>query len=165
MKLENEWFPIPGYEGFYEIARDGRVRSLTRPVLGRWGKPRVISGVELKPLKGRSGYPQFTLTKDNKPKTITLHRLMALTFLPNPEGYPLVRHLNDDPLDNRVENLAWGTASENSFDSYKNGKRPSYGTHCKHGHEFTPENTYVVPGTKYRHCKICAREAQRRKRK
>ena len=50
-----------------------------------------------------------------------LHRLIAEEFVPNPENLPIVRHLNDDPKDNRVENLAWGTQRDNAFDAIENG--------------------------------------------
>lgn len=49
------------------------------------------------------------------------HRLIAECYIPNPNNYPLVRHLNDDESDNRHSNLAWGTPSDNSRDAFNNG--------------------------------------------
>ena len=49
-----------------------------------------------------------------------IHRLVAMAYIPNPNNYPIVRHLNDNPLDNRLANLAWGTQKDNVKDSIKN---------------------------------------------
>lgn len=50
-----------------------------------------------------------------------IHRLMAKAFIPNPHNYPIVRHLDDDPSNNDLENLAWGTQKDNARDSIENG--------------------------------------------
>lgn len=61
-------------------------------------------------------------TNDPKPfRHAQVHRLLAITFIPNPDNHPLVRHLNDESLDNRLENLAWGTYRDNCADARRNG--------------------------------------------
>lgn len=51
-----------------------------------------------------------------------LHRLIAEEFIPNPNNYPIVRHLDDDPKYNVVDNLAWGTQQVNMHDCIENGR-------------------------------------------
>ena len=83
---------------------------------------------KLKMLKHKiigNGYPGVTLTDSHgKARNLTVHRLLATTFISNPENLPVVRHLNDNKLDNRLENLAWGTHQENSGDAIINGVMP-----------------------------------------
>ena len=67
-------------------------------------------------------YPRYQLYTINKTrKDICIHRILAQAFIPNPNNYPVVRHLNDNKNDWRIENLAWGTKSDNERDHYKNG--------------------------------------------
>lgn len=115
---EEIWRPAPNAEGLYEVSNLGRVRSLDRWVHhGKPNKPVFYKGKVLS--SGRyttDGYNLVVLRINKKSKCWTVHRLVATVFLPNPKNLPLVRHLNDDPNDNRAENLAWGTYSENFSD-------------------------------------------------
>lgn len=106
-----EWVPIEGFPDYY-ICREGLVKSCK-------GKEPII----LKPHRGDiQGHLNMRVTdKDGNPKEIYLHRLLAQTFIPNPDKLPLVRHLNDIKDDNRLENLAWGTQLDNQKDSVRNG--------------------------------------------
>ena len=76
-------------------------------------------------------YPRYQLYTINKTrKDIRIHRLLAQAFIPNPNNYPVVRHLNDNKNDWRLENLVWGTTSDNIQDSIKNNRhRYSIKTH------------------------------------
>lgn len=65
-------------------------------------------------------YLMIKLRTNNGPKFFLIHRLIATYFISNPKNKPLVRHLNDDSLDNRRENLAWGTTKENMQDCMRN---------------------------------------------
>ena len=68
-------------------------------------------------------YPRYQLYTINKiRRDIYIHRLLAQAFIPNPNNYPVVRHLNDNKNDWRLENLAWGTTSDNTQDSIKNNR-------------------------------------------
>ena len=72
-------------------------------------------------------YPRYQLYTINKTrKDICIHRILAQAFIPNPNNYPVVRHLNDNKNDWRIENLVWGTTSDNIQDSIKNN-RHGYG--------------------------------------
>lgn len=69
----------------------------------------------------RTGYELVHLRKNNKRKASTIHRLVALAFIPNPENKPCVNHINGIKIDNRIENLEWVTLSENMKHAVKNG--------------------------------------------
>ena len=75
----------------------------------------------LKPHKNNMGYYVVDLCRRGKVKKFLLHRLLAEAFIPNPKNLPIVRHLNDLKRDNRLENLAWGTRSDNEADRKANG--------------------------------------------
>jgi len=71
------------------------------------------TGIERKPSLDTDGYYFITLFKNGKRKLLKLHRLIALTFIPNPNNKPQVDHINRNRGDNRIENLRWVTSSEN----------------------------------------------------
>ena len=108
-----EWKSIPGYEGLYEVSNLGRVRSLDRYIKYSNGQIRLHKGRILNPSKDTNGYLKVLLKCNTKCKTITVHRLVALTFLPNPDNLPCVNHKDEDKTNNRVENLEWCTQQYN----------------------------------------------------
>lgn len=67
------------------------------------------------------GYEKIILTKNNKSTLFSVHRLVAMAFIPNPENKEFVNHINGNKLDNRVQNLEWCTRSENTIHAYKLG--------------------------------------------
>lgn len=105
------WKPINDYEGLYEISSLGCVRRLHKTI-----PPRNLT---LWP--DRNGYLRAALTRDCKTKRFLVHRLVALAFIPNPDGKPEVNHLNGDKSDNRAENLEWATRSENNRHAFATG--------------------------------------------
>lgn len=111
--MTEEWRPVVGYEGQYEVSSIGRVRSLDRKAKIRGGAYRVVKGQALKPQKHSAGYRTVNLGRRNQK---LIHELVAAAFIgPKPEGSE-IRHLNGDPTDNAVNNLAYGTRSENMRD-------------------------------------------------
>ncbi len=143
----SSWRPVVGLEGFYEVSGHGQVRSLPR--MSRCGGPtgylRKVAGGLLNPEpQAQSGRRECILSVDGKKTRKMVYVMVLESFVgPRPAGLGAC-HRNDDPSDDRLENLYWGTQSENMFDMVRNGKHHyAIKTHCKHGHELSPENTRV----------------------
>lgn len=119
--MEN-WKPILGYEGFYEVSDLGRVRSVDRFVNTaiRHSDTAHRRGRVLKQNVKRSGYMAVDLAAHGKTKTIAVHRLVAMAFLPKDEGRPQVNHKNCNKADNRAVNLEWCTPEENRAHAKQN---------------------------------------------
>lgn len=114
--MQEIWESVNGYEGLYEVSNLGRVRSLKRA---------TTSGVVLKQTV-KHGYMHVCLSKEGKPSTKSVHRLVAEAFIANPMDKPVVNHLDGDKTNNAVSNLEWATYSENELHSYMVlGKKPS----------------------------------------
>lgn len=145
-----EWRPVPGFPG-YEVSNLGRVLSR------KYKRPRVMASAP-----NSSGYRHVTLFREGRGKTFKVHGLVAAVFIgPRPDGHE-VRHLDGDRLNNRLENLAYGTHSENMFDRVAHGRHPFVGrTHCSRGHEFEPETTRLRGPGQGRCCVLCRREIQK----
>ena len=150
------WLPIPGYEEMYEVSSLGRVRSLV--TRGKWPAGRLMRGSP-----NSSGRIQVQLTNGHSRKLLQVHRLVLEAFVgPCPPGMEAC-HWDDDPLNNRLDNLRWGSRSENMYDRVRNGRdHNSRKRHCSKGHEFTKENTmyrhYKRSGQTHRRCRICHRQ-------
>lgn len=153
-----EWRAVPGYEGLYEASSDGQLRSLPRATT----TGRVLKQSSGRPKPGVVPYLGVRLHRGDGGKRVRTHVIIAATFLgPRPAGQQ-IRHLNGDHADNRVENLAYGTAVENAADTTAHGRRREV-THCPEGHEYSTENTYRKPSQpNARRCRTCRRaEASR----
>ena len=112
---EEYWLDIPGYEGLYQASNLGNIRSIDRYVVNKHGKSIFKKGKSKEPtLNPSNGYYQIMLYKNNEYKTWKVHRLIALTFIPNEDdSRNVVDHINTIRTDNRVENLRWVTSVEN----------------------------------------------------
>lgn len=105
--------------GRYLLSADGEVYSLvSRGALRK-------SPLRLVPRKCPAGYLAVALWDGSSYQYPRVHRLVATAFVPNPQGKPVVNHLNGNKLDNRADNLEWCTASENAQHAYNTGlKKP-----------------------------------------
>lgn len=147
-----EWRQIPDLSS-YEVSSLGRLRS-HQP---RWLRPRL-----LKPSTANGGYLQQVFNRDGKRVSMLVHRVVAAAFLgPCPEGQE-VRHIDGDPTNNCLDNLAYGTKSENIRDQLRHGTHSEVRkTHCRNGHPYTDANTYRDPNG-HRDCRTCRRATKAR---
>lgn len=104
---------IPEYEGIYQITPTGEIYSL----IANKKKDTEIS---------RNGYERVTFWKNGKSKHFSVHRLVALAFIPNPHNYRMVNHIDGNKLNNNVNNLEWCDASANMKHAYEHNL-----IHCK----------------------------------
>lgn len=102
---------IPGYQGLYGVTQDGRVWSYAR---GEWKKPWVT----------RQGYLRVNLYCHRVTDSQQAHRLVALAWLPNPDGLPMINHKDGDKQHNHVSNLEWCTSSHNNRHAIRTGLNP-----------------------------------------
>ena len=109
-----EWKAIPSWQGLYEAHPEGQIRSVPRNGTRR-------SHHILSQSTDSYGYKVCKLRHGNKVMTAKVHRLIAETFIPNPESKPQVNHLDGDKANNHHTNLAWVTASENIRHAKANG--------------------------------------------
>lgn len=130
--IHNEnWIDIDGYKELYKVSNLGRVLSMTKSVKGNWGKQIVRKEKLLKSNINRGGYAYVVLCKNNTQKTFTIHKLVALAFIPNVENKKQVNHKDCDKQNNNVLNLEWNTAKENMNHAHLMGvmNMPKRGNH------------------------------------
>lgn len=153
MERCEQWRAVPGHEGRYEVSDLGRVRSLRRCI--------VLATARA----SRYGHRSVSLSVAGERRTARVHHLVLEAFVgPRPAGLE-TRHLNGDPSDNRLANLTYGTPSENQRDRVRHGNHfHAVKSHCRRGHRYTDENTYVRPDGRGRSCRECKRENDRRYR-
>jgi len=156
-----EWRSITGLEGSYEVSDRGRVRSLPRVVVGKDGVRYRRRGQMLKPVLQPTGY----YTVGVRQKVRTIHSLVAEAFIgPRPDGLE-VCHNNGHSLDNRAQNLRYGTTSENQVDSVLHGTNyQAAKTHCPQNHPYDDANTMIrshADRRPSRYCRTCHQDRQR----
>lgn len=108
--MDNEvtWNDIPEYEGLYKVSNYGEVYS-------------IHSNKLLKPTLDKDGYARVVLYKNRQRKTFGVHRLVAITYIPNPNNYPCMNHKDENKQNNAADNLEWCTIKYNN----------NYGTHTQ----------------------------------
>lgn len=107
------WRWVVGYEGLYMVSNMGNVMSVPSEQIRRERKYKK-PGIEVRHHDNGKGYRVLSLYKDGVQHQVTVHRLVAQAFIPNPKNLPQVNHKDGDKSNNRVSNLEWVTAKENT---------------------------------------------------
>lgn len=116
----NIFEPVRYKGSSYLVYRDGRVFSeKSNKFISAYRPPSIR-------------YRRFCLLLGRKNVFVSVHRIIAICYIPNPSNYPLVRHLDDNPENNNIENLVWGTDYDNKQDAKRNG-RYNTGNYSKRG--------------------------------
>lgn len=124
---EEEWRPVVGFEGLYEVSSHGRVRSLERRVPHKRNGSQLVRGRILKLQPNNGGYLAVQMWRDNQIHRRLVHTVVAGAFMGSaPEGYE-VNHEDGDKVNNRLSNLKYVTHSENNLHAYANGLNPRSG--------------------------------------
>lgn len=115
--MEEIFKDIEGYEGKYQISNLGNVKAFYKYENKKYKPHSKILKQKIK----KNGYVEIGLSKDNKTKYFTIHRLVAKTFIPNQENKPEVNHIDGNKQNNCVTNLEWVTSRENQKHAFKLG--------------------------------------------
>lgn len=121
--MEEIWYDIPGYEGYYQLSNLLRIRSL---YFYNYGKFHKYKEPKIRKICTSTLYPMIIIGFDilgNK-KTIYIHHLVANMFIPNPNNYPCVLHKDDNKNNYAIDNLEWGTQKKNNHDAFYRGRIP-----------------------------------------
>lgn len=123
-QITEEWRPVKGYEDLYRVSNTGKIKSLDKIVM-RDNKPfgKKISRL-LPQHQENNGYCRVNLLKEGERKKVFVHRIVASSFISNPEDLPCINHINSIRNDNRVENLEWCSYSYNNQYTHDNGRQP-----------------------------------------
>lgn len=154
-----QWRPVPGYEGFYEVSDFGQVRSLDRLIHERSGHVRRKSGRILSPWAAESGHLHLHLRVNGVRRHAPVHVLVLTAFTgPRPAGLESL-HDDGDPTNNRLANLAWGTRSQNRLDAVRHGTHnATRKKRCPAGHLLVMPNLRAsCARAGYRGCLACHR--------
>lgn len=122
--MEEIWKDVVGYEGLYQVSNLGRVKSLTfynNVHQKRYHRERILKGKD-----NMHGYLCVSLHKNGKIYQRKIHRLVAQAFIPNPNNFAIINHIDGNKVNNNINNLEWCTYSHNEKEAYRLGlKKPS----------------------------------------
>lgn len=136
--MEEVWKNIKGFEGSYQVSNYGNVRGIDRILKdGRFWKGRT-----LKPGSNGKGYLYVHFNLNGK--NYLIHRLVAEAFLPNPNNYPEVNHIDEDKSNNKVDNLEWCDHKYNN--NYGSRNKRMLETRNRNGKNFKPVLQYTKDG-------------------
>lgn len=165
--MTERWLPLPGFEGGYEVSDQGCIRSVSRTIHAINGRTRRHKGRPIRLSPSPDGYIRYEFHFRGQSSTRSVHQLVARAFIgPLPPGMEVL-HRNGDRIDNRVENLRYGTHQENVRDSVRHGTHAgARKTHCPRNHPYSGDNVRFVRqknGSTKRYCLACARQRPRLK--
>lgn len=125
------WKDVSGYKGYYEVNRNGTIRSKTRTITSITGRTYILKGRELKPEISKNGYLMVSLCKNGKRKIKYVHIIVAKAFILNVGDKPVVNHLDGNKLNCKSSNLEWTSYSANNQHSYDMGLHSRGDDHYK----------------------------------
>ena len=146
-----EWRPIPGYEGFYSASNLGRIRSEKRIITEirkmddfvpkSYQIPEKILKAGIQKNNGK-GYHRVSLSINSKVKYFMVHRLVMLTFIGERKEGQEIRHLDGNCRNNKLSNLTYGTKTENMYDALLHGTLPVH--ECRPGSKLNRWNVVEI---------------------
>ena len=119
-KSKEQWEKIKDFEN-YEISNRGEIRLLDYSIIDKFGKKRKYKGHLLKQAVNSSNYKKVSLRKNGQNYNKYVHRLLAETFIPNPNFLPCVNHKDGNKWNNNLDNLEWCNEEENTLHAHQNG--------------------------------------------
>lgn len=150
------WKDIKGYEGVYQISNLGNIKSLKRKThiqnATRIKKEKILK------LQLRNGYYVINLCKNGCRKAYSVHRLVAETFIPNPNNLPYINHIDFNTQNNSVDNLEWCTQKDNIGWSRKHYFGRKKVTHSNTGEKYityrksTKKFRIIIDKKEYKSC-------------
>jgi hypothetical protein len=168
-----EWRPIPGYEGVYEVSDRGRVRSFDRTSYRASGPIHIRGKILRAQTNKKTGHLRLHLRRDGVARLWGVHQLVLLGFVgPAPRGMEGC-HNDGVPTNNRLENLRWDTRKANVADAIRHGtfsyRTGKFLSHCRRGHLKDGDNLYITSAGD-RDCVACrkirsARQVERAREK
>jgi hypothetical protein len=116
------WKDVKGFESHYEASNTGLIRRKAGQTIYKDGRIARFSQTVLKHGYNKKGYAKVYLSVGSKKYSKSVHRLIAETFIDNPEKKQTVNHIDCNKLNNRVDNLEWMTNKENMRHAFDNGR-------------------------------------------
>lgn len=119
------WKDIASFEGVYQVSNVGRVKSLPRRVKSPIrNNPYIIRKERILKLgTNELGYKRVRLQIGDRDEQWIVHRIVAIAFIPNPENYPIINHIDSNPSNNHFLNLEWCTQSHNIKHAFRMGRK------------------------------------------
>lgn len=143
--MQEIWKDIPGYEGLYKASNFGNIKSLKRIAKKEYKGNRIVKEKIMLGTKNNDGYLKVHFKNNEKciDKGLFIHRLVAQTFIPNPDNLPQINHKDGNKLNNSIDNLEWCTNLYNQQHAWKNKLHTSHKGICKKIKQFTLDNLFI----------------------
>jgi len=160
MSEQEQWRPVVGYEGLYEVSDQGRVRALAKVIAPSDGRRPYVRPAQTRKIQfDYNGYCKVSLSKDGRIECAFVHRLVLEAFVrPRPPGME-VCHKDGSKANNQPSNLRWGTKSENNLERFReHGEIPwrMFIEECPRGHLLRDPNLFESDKKLNRRgCKSC----------
>ncbi len=119
---QEKWIDAVGFDGLYEVSNLGRIRRKKGETIYKDGRVAHFSETILKGNPNGKGYLKVYLSVKSKKITRSIHRIVAESWIENPENKKTVNHIDCDKTNNRVDNLEWATNKENINHAFENGR-------------------------------------------